>query len=268
MKRRHGVAEEEGFEPSAGFYPRYGLANRSRRPLEYSSTFRLPRKFTTSHGCLSIRRLPAKRMPGEGKDAPKREQILSERSGIRTKEKGTPARRTDALLRGEHFRLRPLTKDDMPARLEMVNNPDVQTLWVGVPADKNTLEDMESWYWMLSQGPPSEQWAIETKDGRYVGDIDLHSLDEGRKEAWFTPMWGDPVCHPAEARRDILGPFIRYVFNEKGMERLSIQIADSDPVGVALLQQLGFTVVDRVQFDFLENVDELTMQLEAADFSP
>src|SRR5690606_17272366 len=33
------LAEEEGFEPSAGVSPRYGLANRSRRPLEYSSAF-------------------------------------------------------------------------------------------------------------------------------------------------------------------------------------------------------------------------------------
>lgn len=172
------------------------------------------------------------------------------------------------MLDGKKFRLRPLTKDDMPARLEMVNNPDVQTLWVGVPADRNTLEDMESWFWMLGQGPVSEQWAIETLDGRYVGDIDLHSVDEVRQEAWFTPMWGDPVCRPAEARRDILTTFIRYTFQKKGVQRLSIQIADSDPDGVELLQQLGFEIVERVQFDFLEDVDELTMQLDAADFTP
>lgn len=170
------------------------------------------------------------------------------------------------MLEGKHFRLRPLAKEDMPARLEMVNDPEVQTLWVGVPADKNTLEDMESWFWMLGQGPASEQWAIETSDGRYVGDIDLHSVDDVRQEAWFTPMWGDPASRTAEARRDILQTFIRYAFEEKGLERLSIQIADSDPVGVELLQQLGFTITDRVQFDFLEDVDELTLQLDKADF--
>lgn len=172
------------------------------------------------------------------------------------------------MIRGKQFRLRPLTMDDMPARVEMVNDPEAQTLWVGVPADKNTLEDMESWFWMLSQGPASEQWAIETSDGRYVGDIDLHSIDEIRQEAWFTPMWGDPVCRTAEARHDILVTFIRYAFEEKGLRRLSIQIADSDPVGVELLQKLGFTIVDRVEFDFLEQVDELTLQLNAADFRP
>lgn len=172
------------------------------------------------------------------------------------------------VLESEQFRLRPLTKEDLPARLEMVNNPDVQTLWVGVPADRNTMEDMESWFWLVQQGPASEQWAIETKAGRYVGDIDLHSLDTVRKEAWFTPMWGDPVCHPAPARREILRTFIEYVFAEKDVQRLSIQIADSDPVGVALLQELGFKVVDQSQLDYLEDVNELMMQLEAGDYKP
>lgn len=172
------------------------------------------------------------------------------------------------MLEGEQFRLRTLTKEDLPARLEMVNDEKVQTLWVGVPADKNTLEDMESWFWMLGQGPPSEQWAVETKAGRYVGDIDLHSVDTVRKEAWFTPMWGDPVCHPAEARRDILRTFVQYVLAEKDVSRLSIQIADSDPVGVQVLQELGFRIVDRVQFDFLEDIDELTLQLDAGEFAP
>lgn len=172
------------------------------------------------------------------------------------------------MLQGKQFRLRPLTMEDMPARLEMINDEEAQTLWIGVPADKNTLEDMQSWFWMLGEGPASEQWAVETGDGRYVGDIDLHSIDGVRKEAWFTPMWGDPICRTEEARQDILTTFLRYVFDEKDVERLSIQIADSDPVGVDLLQKLGFDVVDKVEFDFLEQINELTMQLDKTNFRP
>jgi len=149
----------------------------------------------------------------------------------------------------------------------MVNDPEVQELWVGVPADKNTMEDMETWFYLLTQGPPSEQWAIETEDGRYAGDIDFHSIDEARREAWFSPMIGDKRLFDVEYRRDILVTFIRYALEERGMRRLSIQIADSDEDGVRLLQELGFKIVDRAELDILEGIDELTMELEADAFS-
>lgn len=173
----------------------------------------------------------------------------------------------ERVLHGERIRLRPLRREDLPLRLEMVNDADVQELWVGVPADKNTMEDMETWFYLLSQGPPSEQWAIETEDGRYAGDIDFHSIDEVRREAWFSPMIGDKRLHDREFRRDILVTFIRYALEEKGMRRLSIQIADSDQEGVRLLQELGFEIVDRAELDILEGIDELTMELDADAFT-
>lgn len=173
----------------------------------------------------------------------------------------------ERVLHGERIRLRPLRREDLPLRLEMVNDADVQELWVGVPADKNTMEDMETWFYLLSQGPPSEQWAIETEDGRYAGDIDFHSIDEVRREAWFSPMIGDKRLHDREFRRDILVTFIRYALEEKGMRRLSIQIADNDQEGVRLLQELGFEIVDRAELDILEGIDELTMELDAGAFT-
>lgn len=173
----------------------------------------------------------------------------------------------ERVLRGEKIRLRPLRRDDLPRRLEMVNDPEVQRLWVGVPADKNTLEDMETWFYLVSQGPPSEQWAIETADGRYVGDIDFHSIDDVRREGWFSLMIGDRELFGEEWRQDILVTFLRYALDQRGMRRMWIQIADSDAVGVRVLEQLGFRVVDRALLDMFEGVEELTMELDAAGFS-
>src|SRR5690606_41821701 len=84
----------------------------------------------------------------------------------------------ERVLRGENIRLRPLRREDLPRRLEMVNDPEVQRLRVGVPADQNTLEDLEMWVYLVSQGPPSELWAVATADGPYVRDIDFHSIHE------------------------------------------------------------------------------------------
>src|SRR5690606_6284079 len=57
------------------------------------------------------------------------------------------SQRMERVLQGRRVRLRPLRKEDLPRRLEMINDPQVQELWIGVPADKNTLDDVEMWWY-------------------------------------------------------------------------------------------------------------------------
>src|SRR5690606_20548371 len=45
------------------------------------------------------------------------------------------SQRMERVLQGRRVRLRPLRKEDLPRRLEMINDPQVQELWIGVPAD-------------------------------------------------------------------------------------------------------------------------------------
>ncbi|MBO8141817.1 MAG: GNAT family N-acetyltransferase [Firmicutes bacterium] len=176
--------------------------------------------------------------------------------------------RADAAIQGERFRLRPLRKEDLPRRLEMINDPGVQRLWIGLPADKNDLDALEMWFYMVSEDPYSEQWAVETLDGRYVGDIDLHSIDASRREAWLSPMIGDPIAWDRESRRDILVTVLRYALHDKDLHKISIQMPDSDREGVELLQELGFRIVDQAELDIFDGVNELTLELLATDFSP
>jgi len=169
---------------------------------------------------------------------------------------------------GRLCRLRPLRREDLPQRLQMINDPDVQRLWIGVPADKNDLEALETWYYMLSQDPYSEQWAIEAPDGRYVGDIDLHSINRARREAALSVLVGDRAYWTPEARRDILVTALRYALEEKGLQRVTMEVPDNDVEGVRILQDLGFRIVDEYELDIFEGVNELTMELRAENFKP
>ena len=92
---------------------------------------------------------------------------------------------------------------------------------MGVPADKNTLDDVEMWFWyLLQEGPPSEQWAIETEDGRYVGDIDFHSIDEAAKRRGLRPMFGEKsLFDDRNTAGTFCETFLRYAIEEKGMRR-------------------------------------------------
>jgi len=169
---------------------------------------------------------------------------------------------------GRRCRLRPLRREDLPRRLEMINDPDVQRLWIGVPADLNDLEALETWFYMLSQDPYSEQWAIETPDGRYVGDIDLHSIDRLRQEAALSVLLGDPAYLTPYARRDVLVTALRYALEDTGLHRITMELPDNDSDGGRLQEDLGCRVVDEYELDIFEGVSELTMELQAQDFNP
>src|SRR5690606_2926812 len=121
--------------------------------------------------------------------------------------------------------LRPLRQEDLAERLKMVNNREVQKLYIGVPADQNTEFDMENWFHSLNEDPYSEQWGIETKDGKYIGDIDLHSINVIKGEAWFSPMVGDlAFMETPSYRREAIWLIAEYAFREHGIERLRIDL--------------------------------------------
>lgn len=165
-------------------------------------------------------------------------------------------------LTGTFVDLRPLEESDLDARLDMVNDRDVQLLYIGAPADQNTKFDLENWFHALKEDTYSEQWAIETKDGRYIGDIDLHSINVIRGEAWINPMIGDLTFTETPAyRREAAELIAQHAFDEHGIERLQIDIPSTDKQGLAILKEVGFEVVEETEFDFIHDVKTVTLMV-------
>jgi len=163
-------------------------------------------------------------------------------------------------LTGTFVDLRPLEEADLDRRLEMVNDPDVQRLYIGAVVDQNTRFDMESWFYSLKEDPFSEQWAIETKDGTYIGDIDLHSIHVIKGEAWISPMIGDLSLNENPAyRREAIQLIADYAFQERGVEKLLIDLPSTDKQGLELLRELGFVVTEETEFDFIHDVQTVTL---------
>jgi RimJ/RimL family protein N-acetyltransferase len=172
----------------------------------------------------------------------------------------------DNVLVGKEVTLRPLREDDLSTRLRMVNTPEVQLTTIGIVIDHNTLEDMQAWYRLTSDDKYSEQWAIEA-DGKYIGDIDLHSIHVLRGEAWISPMIGDlEYTDDPSYRQEAISLLLSYVFCEKGVERVSIDLPSIDAQGVRILANLGFRTVEEMDLDPLTGVKTMTMELRQPDF--
>lgn len=159
------------------------------------------------------------------------------------------------VLQGERICLRPLERGDLPRRLEMVNDPAVKRLMTGVSADDTSEMDMYIWFDLYSDDPFSEQWAILTETGTYIGDIDLHSIGVLGNEAWINPLFGsEAVWNDYELRLEVLAIVARYAFEEKGVDAVHIDIPDVDTVGIRILQELGFEETDTYDLDMFTGV--------------
>lgn len=170
-------------------------------------------------------------------------------------------------LTGQFVDLRPLAESDLPERLEMVNDPEVQKLYIGAPADKNTMFDLESWFHALKEDPFSEQWAIETKDGEYIGDVDLHSLNVIKGEAWISPMIGKLEFTETQAyRREAIQLITEYAFEHHGIEKVQVDLPSTDKQGLQILRELGFDVVEESEFDFIHDVQTVTLAVTPETF--
>ncbi|MEW6045375.1 MAG: GNAT family protein [Bacillota bacterium] len=175
-------------------------------------------------------------------------------------------------LAGGRVRLRCLTEADLPARLTMTNDPDVQVATLGMTVGERTPYDIRSWFQTLSEDPTSRQIAIEDESGRYVGDFDLHSIDLRHGEAWIEPMLGDRslLDRGAEAvapyLADALRTLLRYVFGEIGLNRVMVECLSTNPVLLQVLQGLGFSENGRI--DHMNGVISHIMELPAERFSP
>lgn len=149
-------------------------------------------------------------------------------------------------LSGRRVTLRRLREADLPERLTMTNDPEIQTETLGMTVGERTPYDMRSWFSALSRDPSSRQVAVEDPQGRYLGDFDVHSIDTAREEAWvealFGPRWlrdAGPEAVPAYLE-DALGTLLEYLFGAAGLRKVWVECLSTHPVLLEALRRLGF----------------------------
>lgn len=163
------------------------------------------------------------------------------------------------ILEGKRVRLRPLERSDLPARLKMVNDPAVQRFSTGVRGDETSETDMYIWFDLYSEDPYSEQWAIVDHEGRFLGDMDLHSIGVMGNEAWLIPMFADEsLWNDQSIRTEAMELILRYVFEQKGVDAVHIDVPSTDAVGIEILKALGFERTDAFELDVFNHVWQYT----------
>jgi RimJ/RimL family protein N-acetyltransferase len=176
---------------------------------------------------------------------------------------------TKPTLSGELVRLRPVTADDVPALLPMLQDPEATRLTGSHGDGKVDEARLRSWYGTRrDQADRLDLAVVEQATGHVVGEAVLNEWDEDNESCNFRIAFAPGAFGRGlgtEATRLIVG----HGFEKLGLHRISLEVYTFNPRARRVYEKVGF-VVDGVLRDALlwegERVDAVVMSILAPEW--
>lgn len=142
---------------------------------------------------------------------------------------------------GSKVNLRPLKTDDLTRRIAWLSDSECVRLFTGsLPERRYGQEEAERWRRSLESDLSASVWAIETKDGRHIGDVDLHDIDRYQGTAKLTILIGDKAYWGRGYGTDTVKSLLASAFLDLKLQRVSLKVYDFNPRAIRCYEKCGF----------------------------
>jgi aminoglycoside 6'-N-acetyltransferase len=140
---------------------------------------------------------------------------------------------THPVLHGERVTLRALRESDLPALLAILQQPGVAEWWPGYDLERLRDDTFGS--------PETTSLAIElADDGGFVGLVMYTEQTDSYYKAAGIDIALDASCTGQGLGTDTLRAVARYLFDERGHHRLTIDPAVANERAIAAYAKVGF----------------------------
>lgn len=137
--------------------------------------------------------------------------------------------------------LRPLDADDLPRRVEWLNDPETVRLFTGTIADRSyDMFDAERWKQSTESDPLTIIWAIDTKGDRHIGDVDLHDISRSEGRARLTILIGHRKYWGRGYGSDAIKALLNYAFTDMGLKTVNLRVCDFNQRAIRAYEKCGF----------------------------
>ena len=156
------------------------------------------------------------------------------------------------MLEGRLIRLRPREMSDLERNLEWFNNPEV-TYFISTRYPISREQEEE---WMRSNLASSFEYvrlAIETRDGRHIGNLDLRGATAESRSAELGITIGDKECWNQGYGADAIITLLRFAFQEMNLNRVWLRVFEYNERAIACYQKCGFREEGRLRQDFFRH---------------
>ena len=151
------------------------------------------------------------------------------------------------MLLGEKVSLRPKRMEDALTEYSWRTDPELANLDATVPL-KISYEEFIVGYAQELKYSPNRQYcfAIETSEGKYIGNCVCYGIDKLKKQAELGIMIGDREYWSQGYGTDALQTLLNHLFNEMNMDRIYLKTLDWNIRAQKCFVKCGFVPCGRL----------------------
>ena len=142
-------------------------------------------------------------------------------------------------MQGKLVRLRAYEKSDADALFRWFADAEV-TRWLGPPNFPSRAQQEKFIELASAGGDDAKYFAIETLDGRLVGDTGIRFIDWKSRKAEFFITIGEKHCWDKGFGTDALRIVIRLAFDRMNLNRLWLSVLADNARAVRCYEKCGF----------------------------
>ncbi len=171
------------------------------------------------------------------------------------------------LFAGVSINLRAIKEEDLPLAVEYLNDPEIILNADDDPAMPTSLEKQKEWFAGYNKAKGVKdgvEFAIETKDGRYIGCCGTNEIDFKNRVAkvgiFIGPRENLGKGYGSEAMRLL----VDFLFKEMNMNKVTLNVFGYNKRAVKSYEKCGFrleAVGREAMYRFGRYHDEYTMSL-------
>ncbi len=142
---------------------------------------------------------------------------------------------------GRKVRLRPKRAEDAWQDFQWRQDAELAELDASAPLDESFEEYQRGYHWELQH--PSrhrKRFAVETIQGKHIGNVAYFDVDEKAREAQFGILIGDRDYWGKGYGTEAVGLVLDYMFGEAGMEKVYLRTLDWNMRAQASFGKWGF----------------------------
>jgi UDP-4-amino-4,6-dideoxy-N-acetyl-beta-L-altrosamine N-acetyltransferase len=142
------------------------------------------------------------------------------------------------MIKGSKIRLRRIERADIPTFVRWFSDPEVREfLLINRPI---SMAEEERWFERQLTDQNSEVFAIETQDGRHIGNIGLHQLDWIHRSAEMGIVIGEKEFWGRGYGSDAVQTLLGLAFEELNLHRVSLKVYEDNARAIRAYEKSGF----------------------------
>ena len=151
------------------------------------------------------------------------------------------------MLEGTLVRLRAMEPEDLEDAYKWVNDREV-TLWMTSLRYPVSRKDEQKW---IDDAPTNSfggvRLAIETKDGKHIGGINLHRVNPEDRKAGLGIMIGEKDHWSNGYGTDAVKTLLSFAFDEMNLHRVWLHVFADNERAIGCYQKCGFREEGRLR---------------------